>query len=395
MTRARERLLLSGAVDFERWPSSQQAPTPISWLGPALSADLPSLVQEGPAPPRDLAIAGRSAAVRCHLNSPANAGTVLRLPSRSASPGEWQPQPTSGAAAVEPPHAGAGEIVRPTAYFERERISSLSYTSLSELERCGYRYYLERVLGLGEDRAAIGAPTRTGGLDPRERGILVHSLMESLDFERPRPPSPGVVGESARALGMHASAEECVEIAALIDTASRAAPASRLAQAITVHREHPFAFTLGAHEPLVTGVIDLLAGEPDGGCLVVDYKSDRVGRDVDLGELVELQYGIQRLLYALAVLRDGAPRVEILHWFLERPAEWVGARYSAAERLELEQQLAARVDRARELAFAVSPRPHRGLCLTCPGRAGLCSWGEAETLREDFAKQPAGSADRR
>jgi len=86
--------------------------------------------------------------------------------------------------------------------------------------------------------------------------------------------------------------------------------------------------------------------------------------------------------------------VEILHWFLERPAEWVGARYAAAERLELEQQLATRVARARELAFAVSPRPHRGLCLTCPGRAGLCSWGEAETLREDFAEQPVGSADR-
>ena len=34
-------------------------------------------------------------------------------------------------------------------------------------------------------------------------------------------------------------------------------------------------------------------------------------------------------------------------------------------------------------SFAVSPRPHRGLCLTCPGRAGLCSWEESETLRED------------
>lgn len=394
MTRARERLLLSGAVDFERWPSSQQAPTPISWLGPALSAELPTLVGEARAPTHDLAIAGRSAAVRCHLNSPANAGTVLRLPSDSASADRRPPQPTHSAAADEPPHAGAGEIAPVSARFERDRISSLSYTSLSELERCGYRYYLERVLGLGEDRAALAALPRAGGLDPRDRGILVHSLMESLDFARPVPPSPGDVGESARALGMRASAEECVEIAALIDTASGVAPASRLAQASTVRREHPFAFSLGAQEPLVTGVIDLLAGEPDGGWLVVDYKSDRVGPDVDLGELVELQYGIQRLLYALAVLRDGAPRVEILHWFLERPAEWVGARYEAAERLELEQLLAARVDRARELAFAVSPRPHRGLCLTCPGRAGLCSWGEAETLREDFANPPAGSADR-
>jgi hypothetical protein len=166
-----------------------------------------------------------------------------------------------------------------------------------------------------------------------------------------------------------------------------------VAEAVAVRREHPFAFSLGPEEPLVTGVIDLLAGEAEGGHLVVDYKSDRVGADVELGELVEREYGIQRLLYALAVLRDGAPGVEILHWFLERPAEWVAAHYTAAERLELEQQLAAKVARARELAFAVSRRPHRGLCLTCPGRAGLCSWGEAETLRED-PDEPGGAAQR-
>ncbi len=33
MTRARERLLLSGGVDFERWPEPRQGGTAISWLG--------------------------------------------------------------------------------------------------------------------------------------------------------------------------------------------------------------------------------------------------------------------------------------------------------------------------------------------------------------------------
>ncbi len=55
-------------------------------------------------------------------------------------------------------------------------------------------------------------------------------------------------------------------------------------------------------------MIDLLASEADGGALVVDYKSDRVGAGVDLEALVERDYGVQRLLYALAVLRDGAPQ---------------------------------------------------------------------------------------
>jgi hypothetical protein len=148
-----------------------------------------------------------------------------------------------------------------------------------------------------------------------------------------------------------------------------------------VRREHPFAFALGPREPLINGVIDLLVIEADGACLVLDYKSDRVGADVDLAELVEREYAIQRLLYALAVLRDGAAAVEVVHWFLERQ-EWVAARYTAAERLVLEQRLAERIAATREQPFAVSPRPHRALCLTCPGRVGLCSWSEAETLRE-------------
>jgi ATP-dependent helicase/nuclease subunit A len=148
-----------------------------------------------------------------------------------------------------------------------------------------------------------------------------------------------------------------------------------------VRREHPFAFSLGASEPLINGVIDLLALEADGSSLVVDYKSDRFAAAVDLEQLVERDYGVQRLLYALAVLRDGAPAVEIVHWFLER-GEWVLARFPAAERLVLEEQLSQRIARTREQPFAVSADPHRGLCLTCPGRAGLCSWSEAETLRE-------------
>jgi ATP-dependent helicase/nuclease subunit A len=77
--------------------------------------------------------------------------------------------------------------------------------------------------------------------------------------------------------------------------------------------------------------------------------------------------------------------VEIVHWFLQRPHEWVGVRYAAGERAALEELLAERLARAREQAstYSVSPRPHRGLCLTCPGRGGLCSWSERETLRED------------
>jgi ATP-dependent helicase/nuclease subunit A len=428
MTRARERLLLSGAVDFERWPASRQASTAISWLGPALSADLPALVGDlgagastADASVFDIPVGDGSASVRCRLNAPATVGSVLRLRDAKAAPAE-RPAVGDGPAVGDEPAVGdvsvAGEQLSvfaqrapssipdgstvDTMATGRSRsddprrprasprdapaaaaLTTLSYSSLSELERCGYRYYLERVLHLPEDRQAARGADGHGGLEARARGTLIHRLMESHDFARPRLTSPQEVASCARELGMRVGEDERAEIARLIEVASGERLAVRVAAAGAVRREHPFAFSLGPHAPLISGVIDLLASEAGGGQLVLDYKSDRVGANVDLEALVERDYAIQRLLYALAVLRDGAVDVEIVHWFLERPEEPVSARYTAPERGELERLLAARVASAQTSGFRVSPLPHRALCVTCPGRTGLCSWGERETLRED------------
>jgi ATP-dependent helicase/nuclease subunit A len=432
MTRARERLLLSGAVDFERWPVSRQAPTAISWLAPALAADLPALAKAGETAVHDLPIAGAAGTVnvRLRLSTPATVGTVLRRASLTHSPGEplvsepsmsgeralagtqmssepdggepapgeqlsllvgdapssmapgTAPTPVSAPAYTPAPASSPAPTAAsgPDAAGE-PALASLSYTSLSELERCGYRYYLERVLGFGEDRRAVRSEAGHGGLEARARGTLIHRLMESIDFSRPSPPSPQQVGALARELGMRTSANERDEIAALLDTAMRAQPALRVARARALRREHPFAFSLAPGEPLIGGVIDLLARESDGGEVVLDYKSDRVAATVDLEALVVREYGIQRLLYALAVLRDGAPSVDVVHWFLERPGEEVVARFQAGERDALERRLSEHVASARGRGFAVSASPHRGLCLTCPGRGSLCSWSEQETMK--------------
>jgi ATP-dependent helicase/nuclease subunit A len=404
MTRARELLVLSASVSFARWPRQGPGGTPISWLGPAICEQLPQMLAEGEAPPAELAI------------GPAGAARVGLLLNRAGAPAlEHLP---AGEPAREPPHGGGRSADKPLAGVgygqpgggrtgqpggaqtgrpgvgavverspgvgpagEPARISTLSYSSLTELERCGYRYYLERVLGIGEDRSAARGREGDAGLEARARGTLVHRLMELLDFARPQPPSPADVSERARELGLRVGTGEREELARLIASSCDSRLAARVAAARGVRREHPFAFSLGAEEPLINGVIDLLALEADGASLVVDYKSDRVEATVDLEQLVEREYGVQRLLYALAMLRDGAPAVEIVHWFLER-REWVSARFRAADRLVLEEQLSQRIAHTRERPFAVSPDPHRGLCLTCPGRAGLCSWSEAETLRE-------------
>jgi len=396
MTRARELLLLSASVSFARWPRLGPGATPISWLGPAIFEQLPQMLAEGECSPLELTVgAAGTARVGLLLNGPGApaledlpAGEPAREPLDGGGQSVGTPLPDvrpaqPGGGQTVQPGAGAGVGRRPeaTPAVLPARIATLSYSSLTELERCGYRYYLERVLGIGEDRAAARGREGEAGLEARARGTLVHRLMELLDFARPQSPSPAEVGERARELGLRVGASEREELAKLIASSCDSLLAARIAAAKGVRREHPFAFSLGANEPLINGVIDLLALEADGTSLVVDYKSDRVEATVDLERLVEREYGVQRLLYALAVLRDGAPAVEIVHWFLER-GEWVVARFLAADRLVLEEQLSQRVARTREQPFAVSAHPHRGLCLTCPGRAGLCSWSEAETLRE-------------
>jgi ATP-dependent helicase/nuclease subunit A len=384
MTRARERLLLSGTVDFSKWPKENESSPPINWLAPALCPRLPELGQTGFGV-HTLPTGDGGAPVRVTLSDPAGFGTVLLEPAA--------PPSTSGAA---PPSPGArarpeaSSLVRPPPSADPRVVEAalpptLSYTSMSQLEACGYRYYLERVLRMPEERATdagarVAAEAR---LEARARGTLVHRLLERHDFSAAAAPTEQHVAAAAEELGLNVGPEEREEIGELIAIALTEPLAERIGAAGRRRIEHPFAFSLAENGPLMTGVIDLLCDEADGTALVVDYKSDRVEYDVALEDLVEREYGVQRLLYALAVLRGGAVAVEIVHWFLERPAEPVGVRCAAAERLELEQHLASRLVRVWERPFAVTRRPHRGLCLGCPGRAGLCSWGDAETLRED------------
>jgi hypothetical protein len=262
---------------------------------------------------------------------------------------------------------------------------TMSYTSLAELERCGYRYYLERVLRLSENHAAAYAGGNEDGIEARTRGTIVHMLLESVDFARPQPPSAKDVQRVVRQIGANVGSAEREEIAHLIATALAAEPARQLRTAHRARREHPFAFSLGVGEPLVTGVFDLIVEQPGARSLIVDYKSDRLAGGEDLERLVKRDYSFQRLLYALAAIEDGAHEVEVAHWFLERPQQWTSTKFVAGEQHDLREQLLARVAQARSRGFTVTQAPHRAICLTCPGRGGLCSWGETRTMSERSA----------
>src|SRR5581483_7006408 len=106
MTRACDRLILSGAAKLEAWEKEK---APMGWIGPAL-------ISAG-VEPRFVDAASEQAA------------PGVSSPGRDATGQLTAPAPL-------PPLPEAPPLTR------------LSYSSLEEYARCGYRFYVERVLGL-------------------------------------------------------------------------------------------------------------------------------------------------------------------------------------------------------------------------------------------------------
>ncbi len=370
MTRARERLIVSGAARLDPWPVNGGG-GPIAWIAPALVPDFAELAaracdQERCGVTQD--------GVRYAFVAPADlvVDTVPRIAAQSRPVvvgGVGDPGDSAPAAAEGPP------------------VAALSYSALGEYERCGYRFYVERVLGLPAVAARGGgaeAGAGTGdGLAATERGILLHALLEGLDFRRPVRPPAAAIAAAARRSGV-AMPQAPGELADLIDAFAASEVCARLARATEVRREERFSFALDGGV-LVTGALDVVAREPGGRRLVVDYKSDRLGGGSP-AEIVARDYATQRLIYAIAMLRAGAAEVEVevevVHQFLELPHAPVTATYTKAEAPRLEQQLAELAGGVLRREFTVSETPHRGLCGGCPAEGGLCSWPRELTRRD-------------
>ena len=385
-TRARERLILSGAAKLEAWPQNGGA-GPIGWIGPAFAPDIAARIGEG----------DRVAAegVRLTFVRPAEAAPA---PSASAPPA-----PPVAAAAVAAPSDPAHTVPAAPRAALGPPVGRLSYSSLAEYRRCGYRFYAERVLGLpslapaaGSAPAAGGAPAagtapaagsapaaaRSGGrpgagrLPAADRGILAHLLLEKLDFRRPAPPDATTIMAAVPA----PSAEEAAELSELIARLAASDLASRLGRALDVRREERFAFLL-AGEVLMTGAFDVLAREPDNHLLVVDYKSDRLD-GARPQAIVADAYATQQLVYALAALRAGAERVEIVHVFLEAPDEPVSISHGRKDAERLRHELSGLAAGVLERRFTVTDAPERLVCRGCPAEGGLCSWPLEMTRRD-------------
>jgi ATP-dependent helicase/nuclease subunit A len=260
-------------------------------------------------------------------------------------------------------------------------VSRLSYSGIEAYRRCGYRFFLERTLKLSRVEAPPGGDPARPGLSALLRGTVVHGLLEKLDFGNPAVPPDADIAAAIELHGVGALPDDVADIRAMLERVASSRLRERIAEARRVRVELPFAFTLdvGNRSLLVNGVVDVLADE-GARTLVVDWKSDALG-DRQPEELTSGDYSTQRIIYALAALRAGAERVEVVHCYLERPDEPAVAHYESADTEQLEQQLLALARGVVDGRFEPSAEPQFTLCADCPGRAALCVHESDLTLR--------------
>ena len=315
MTRARERLIVSGSVDFGK---ASEVPTPIAWVLERLEAD-EELAAAGDAP-LELARGDARLLVR-----------VDRYREETAvEPAADESEPEVGQLALFAGIEEIGEAPPPAPLLPELpaiaappllRVRRLSFTALSMFEQCGYKYWARYGIGLPEQ----DVPRGEGGMSGVEVGSAVHELLEHIDLAAPVVPE--IENERVRA-----------HVTAYVESPL----AQRLGSLPGVTKERHFTFE---HDGvLVHGFLDVL--QTDGkSALVVDYKTNWIGESTP-EEIVEADYRLQRLVYALACFRAGAEEVEVIYTFLERPNEPVEARFTLADVPALEAELSAAIARS-------------------------------------------------
>ena len=340
---------------------------------------------------------GRELRVACRVLRPADVDATPARGRSTARPPEPEPP---GLEALAAP--GLAAVPVPAAL----PVSRLSYSGLAAYRRCGYRFYLDRALRLPPPDDGPARAARAGhgqdALPAVVRGVVVHQLPRGAGLRGPRGPSDERVAEAIEATGEPVRPDEVADVRGLVAGFVASPLAARIGAAERVHAELPFAFTLdtgGGRSLLIDGIVDVHARTRDGqgrqgtsepgGALVVDYKSDRL-EGGEPADRVEGAYAIQQLVYALAALRSGAARAEVVYCFLERPDEPVARTYTGADMPALEAELRELAGGVSEGRFEPTAEPHRGLCADCPGRPALCSWDEERTLAEPAAASGSG-----
>jgi ATP-dependent exoDNAse (exonuclease V) beta subunit len=365
-TRARERLILSGVTMPQPGREAPGSPVIERIVGGfGIDREANSSIPIPPPQPQeglDATFPSSEIAVRVNLPSPERAAelaTTRRADTAEATLGE-----------------GPAPLLerRPPTVPNRP----LSYTAIAAYEACPYRFYMERVLGLGRKGKGDGeeGPSTASAREERAaRGSAVHSLLEWSQANGWREPSSELVGRHALAAGFDSADESLLE--SLLTQVRSWLDSELLRDRIGsdpagVRAEVPI--LLGIAGTVLRGSIDLLAERDGARPMVVDYKTDRLDGS-DPAERAA-GYAIQRSLYALAVAEaQGIPEVEVAYVFLERPDAPQISVFGPAEIEAGRERISALVTQIGAGEFPVAAEEERSwaLCKGCPALNRLCS----------------------
>jgi ATP-dependent helicase/nuclease subunit A len=139
---------------------------------------------------------------------------------------------------------------------------------------------------------------------------------------------------------------------------------------------------------LLHGYLDVF--HSDGSrAVVVDYKTNLL-EELEPAAVVESDYRLQRLVYALACLRTGVEEAEVVYQFLERPDEPVSRVFTRAEIPALEAELSAAIERIQAGDFR--PTPSESVCAGCPALDLVCAGPRLPGARRETAAPALASA---
>ncbi len=346
MTRAIDRLIVAGSVD----PAKGGDRTPIEWVLERLDVELTNEVTE---------IERERARILVRLDRH-RPEAVPEAP--EILPGESQLELFAQTEGQAVPFAPTLPELAPVPEPPLHKVRMLSYSALSLFARCSYRYYAERVVGMRPADGAGGVPGQEG-LAATEVGDAVHRLLEQVDLRAPAAPDV----EQVRAWYPAATEAELERIAGLVSAYCDSELAGRIASLEGAAVERPFAFE---HDGvLLHGRLDVLH-QADGRALVVDYKTN-ILEEAEPEEVVDHDYRLQRLVYALACFRGGAEEAEVVYQFLERPDDLIAESYRKEDVPSLEAELSAAI--AEIQAGLFPPTPSESACAGCPALDLVCA----------------------
>ena len=335
MTRAREKLILTGTLSAAKWEKQaaryargldsrelalpdgmiREADSYLDWIAPAVARHTDG------APIREAA--GVDWGEMLDAVEPAAHFAVNLLSAEAIQPREEQEELDATLQAVREgrmlPASPERELVekRLSWHYDAEELPGITAKmTVSEIKQ----RFAE---SLREDEPAAlpiapAAPPvwrrpqflqQKGRLSPAERGTLMHSIMQNLDLHGDLT-REGLRAQVARmeVAGMIAAGHEDAVNYASIESFCQSSLGQRMQQAVRVWRELPFSRMIpvgevnptyaGSSEKIfVQGVIDVLFEEADGSLILLDYKTDHDTTP----EKIRRHYAKQIELYRQAV----------------------------------------------------------------------------------------------